>query len=66
MSFLVLSRNGEQSFNKYLTPDPDPVPDRFRGGLSLGYTPSCVKKINSIGDVIENCEYIHHLTELYF
>ena len=35
----VLSRNGEESFNKFLSPGPD----RLRGGPSHGYTPFCVK-----------------------
>ena len=43
MSYLVLSRNGEESFNKFLTPDPDP--DHFTGGSSKGYISFyCVKK----------------------
>ena len=31
MSYLVLSRNGEETFNKLLSPDPDPDPDHIGG-----------------------------------
>ena len=44
MSYLVVSRNGEESFNKFSIPDPNPDLDRLSGGPSHGYTPSCVKK----------------------
>ena len=33
------SRNGEESFNKSLSPDKDPDPDHLRGGPNHGYTP---------------------------
>ena len=33
--YVVLFRNSEESFNKYLSPDPDHV----RGNPSHGYTP---------------------------
>ena len=39
VSYLVLPRYGEESFNKFLSPNLD-----LGGGLSHGYTPSCVKK----------------------
>ena len=42
MSYLVLSRNAEEPFNKFFSPDPDPDSDRLRGGPSYGYTPSYV------------------------
>ena len=39
MSYLVLSRNGDESFNKSLDPDLD----HLREGPSHGFTPSRVK-----------------------
>ena len=44
MSYLVLSRNGEESLNKFSIPDPNPDLDHLIGGPSQGYTPSCVIK----------------------
>ena len=40
MAYFVLSRNGEESLNKFLSPDPD----RLRGGPSHGHSTSCVNK----------------------
>ena len=34
--------NGEESLNKFLSPDPDP--DHLRGGPSHGYNTSCLKR----------------------
>ena len=42
MSYLILSRNGEESFNKFWSPDPD----HLRGGPIHGYTPSCVNNLS--------------------
>ena len=39
-SYFVPSRNDEESFNKLLSPDPDP--DHLRRGSSNEYTSSCV------------------------
>ena len=47
MAYFLLSRNGEESFNKFLSPDPD----HFRGGPSYGDNISCVK-IMSIGAIV--------------
>ena len=33
MSYFVLSRNGEVSFNKFLSPNPDLDPDHLRSQL---------------------------------
>ena len=43
MSYLVPSRNGEESFNTFVSLDPYPDSDHLRGGRSHGYTPSCKK-----------------------
>ena len=42
MSYLVLSRNGDESFNNFLSPDPDS--DHLRGGPNHWYNTSCVEK----------------------
>ena len=47
MTYFVLSRNGEKSLNKFLSPDPD-----YLRGPSHGCNTSCVKKISSIGEII--------------
>ena len=39
MVYFVLSRNGEECFNKFLCSDTDD----YREGLSHGYNTSCVK-----------------------
>ena len=44
MAYLVLSPNGEESFNKFLSPDPAPDQDHVRRGPSHGYNTSCVQK----------------------
>ena len=49
MAYCVLSRNAEECFNYFLSPDPDPA--HIRGGLSHGYNTSCVTKIKSIGAI---------------
>ena len=41
MSYLVLFRNGDESPNKFLSPDPDS--DHVRGGPRHEYNTSCVK-----------------------
>ena len=43
MAYFVLSRNGERSLNKFLSPVLDPDPDHLRGGPSHGHNTSCVK-----------------------
>ena len=48
MANFGLSRNGEESFNKYLSPDPG----HLRGGPSYGDNTSRVKKIKSIGAIV--------------
>ena len=40
----VLSRTGEESFNKFLSPDLDTNPDHLRGGPSHGDNTSSLKK----------------------
>ena len=40
MAYFVPSRNGEESFNQSLSPDPD----HPRGGPNHGHNTSCVKK----------------------
>ena len=50
MAYSVLSRNGEETFNKFTSPDPDQ--DNLRGGSSHGYIPSYVKQIKSIGAIV--------------
>ena len=47
MSYIILSRNSQEYFNKFLCPDPD----HNRGGLWHMYTPSS-KKIKSIRAVV--------------
>ena len=44
MSYLVLYPDGEESFNKFLSPDPEPDLENLRGGPSRAYITSCVKK----------------------
>ena len=46
VAYVVLSRNGEDSFNKLLSPYPEPGPDILRGGPNHGYSTSCEKKID--------------------
>ena len=41
MSYLVLSRNGEETFNTFLSSDPDPDPDNISGRQSNEYTILC-------------------------
>ena len=52
MSYLVLSRNGEESCDQFLNPDPD----HLRGRPNHGYIPSCVnilcKQIKTIGAIV--------------
>ena len=40
MAYSVVSPNGEESLNKFLSPDPDHI----RGGPSHGDDTSCIKK----------------------
>ena len=49
VAYFVLSPNGEEYLNKFLTPDPDP--DHLRGP-SHGYETSCVEKIKTIGKIV--------------
>ena len=53
MLYLVLSRNGEDSLDTFLSPDLDGDPDHLRGGPGHGDSPSCVKrkKNKSIGAI---------------
>ena len=46
MSYLVISRYGEELFNEFLNPDSDPDLDEDR------VTPSCVIKTKSIGGIL--------------
>ena len=41
MEYFVLSLNGEESLNKFLSPDPG----HLRGGSSHGRSTSCVQKL---------------------
>ena len=43
MAYLILSRNGEESFKKLLSPDQNPDLDHFRRGPSHGYDTPCSK-----------------------
>ena len=53
VSYLVLSRNGEDSFtNKLLSPDRDPGPDHLTGRLSHWYRTSFVKQIKPIWAIV--------------
>ena len=52
MACFVLSPNGEESLNKFLSPDPDPHPDHLRGGPSHEYNNNGVKKIKSIEAIV--------------
>ena len=45
MTYYVISLNGEESFNKFLSPDQDFDLDHPRGGLIYEYTSSGVKKL---------------------
>ena len=49
MSYLVLSRNGEESFNKFLSPDPDPGLDHLGRGANHGYS---LRKNNQVRIVV--------------
>ena len=51
MTYLVVSRNGEESFYKFVTPDQDPNPDHLREGPSHGHNTSCVK-IKSVNAIV--------------
>ena len=48
MAYFVQPPNSEESFNKFLSPDPD----HPKGGPSHGYNTSCVKKTKSIGAIV--------------
>ena len=39
MAYVVLSRNGEESFNKFSSPDPEPDPDHLRSHGDNTYAP---------------------------
>ena len=52
MAHFVLSPNGEESLNQFLSPDPDPHPDHLRGGPSHGHNTNGVTKIKSIGAIV--------------
>ena len=54
MAYFVLSRNGEESFNTFLSPNPNPDPDHLRGGPSRGYNTFCLKYqvIKSCGAIV--------------
>ena len=51
MPHLVLSRNGDESFNNFFSPDPDPDPDHVRGRTEPREYVLC-KKIKSIGAIV--------------
>ena len=44
MAYFFLSRNGEESLNKLLSPDPERDSDHLRGESNHMYTRSGVKK----------------------
>ena len=46
MAYFILSPDGEESLNIFLSPDPDP--DRLRGGPSHGHNTSCVNKSSQL------------------
>ena len=48
VAYLILSRNGEESFNKSLSPDPDPNDLR---GPSHGYNTLC-RRITPNGAIV--------------
>ena len=52
MAYSVQSRNGQESFNKLLPPDPDPNLEPLREGLCRWGNFSFVKKIKSIGAIV--------------
>ena len=53
MAYLVQSCNGEESFNKFWSPDPDQHPDNVRGGPSHGpRVILLVYKIKSIAAIV--------------
>ena len=57
MAYFVLSRNGEESLNTLLSPDPeffpDPDPDHPRGeDRATGIILLALKKIKSIGVIV--------------
>ena len=43
MAYFVLSPNGEETLNTFLSPDPDPNTDHPREGPSDEHNTSCVK-----------------------
>ena len=43
VEYFVSSPNGEESLNKFMSPDPDSDLDHLGGGPSHGYNTSCVK-----------------------
>ena len=47
MACVVLSRNCEESFSTFSSPDSDPDLDRLRGGPSHGHITYCVKSIGA-------------------
>ena len=51
LAYFVLSRNGEESFNKFSSPNLVPDPDHLRGGPSHGDITD-VEKIKSIGRIV--------------
>ena len=59
MPYFVLSRNGEASFNTFLSKDPDP--DYVRGGLSDRYITSCVKESSQTEQLL--LSYAHGQTD---
>ena len=52
MAHSVLSPNGEESYNIFLSPNPDTDPDHLRGGPSHECNTYCVTKTKSIGAIV--------------
>ena len=52
IAYLVQSPNGEESLNKFSSPNPEPDPDHLTRGPGHGYNTSSVKKIKSMGAIV--------------
>ena len=63
VAYFDVSRNRDESFNKFLSPDPDPNPDHLRGGPSHGDNTSCVKNQVNRGTSFELCVLIDKQTD---